>query len=88
MKVRHVPAAIRHYPRFVMRHGLKMLAHTFRGSTLRSMLGLEDSRAVFARYKAIRRAEREYLRWPEREGEPRPRGMVAGGAVRQPVAPG
>ena len=38
-----------------------MLAHTFRGSTWRSAIGLEDSRAVFARYKAIRRAEREYL---------------------------
>jgi radical SAM superfamily enzyme YgiQ (UPF0313 family) len=88
MKMRHVPAAIRHYPRFVMRHGLKMLAHTFRGSTWRSALGLEDSRAVFARYKAIRHAEREYLPRPERQ-EPQPRGMVApGSAVRQPVAPG
>jgi len=88
MKLRHLPAAIRHYPRFVMRHGLKMLAHTFRGSTLRSALGLEDSRAVFARYKAIRRAEREYLPPPGRK-EQRPRGMVApGGTIRQPVVPG
>jgi radical SAM superfamily enzyme YgiQ (UPF0313 family) len=70
MKVRHVPAAIRHYPRFVMRHGLKMLAHTFRGSSWRSALGLEDSRAVFARYKAIRRAEREYLPSSERDDHP------------------
>jgi len=61
MKVRHVPAALRHYPGFVARHGLQMLAHTFRGSTWRSALGLEDSRAVFARYKAIRREEREYV---------------------------
>jgi hypothetical protein len=38
-----------------------MVAHTFRGSSWRSMLGLEDARAVFARYKAIRRAERDYL---------------------------
>jgi hypothetical protein len=38
-----------------------MLAHTFRGSSLKSMLGLENARTVFARYKAIRRAEREYL---------------------------
>jgi anaerobic magnesium-protoporphyrin IX monomethyl ester cyclase len=61
MKVRHIPAVLRHYPAFVMRHGRRLFAHTFRGSTWRSAIGLEDSRAVFARYKAIRRAEREYL---------------------------
>ena len=58
MKVRHLPSVLRHYPAFVLRHGPAMLAHTFRGSTWRSVLGLEDSRTVFARYKAIRRAER------------------------------
>jgi anaerobic magnesium-protoporphyrin IX monomethyl ester cyclase len=67
MKVRHVPAVLRHYPRFVMRHAPAMLAHTFRGSTWRSALGLESSRAVFARYKAIRHAEREYLT-PQKPG--------------------
>jgi anaerobic magnesium-protoporphyrin IX monomethyl ester cyclase len=61
MKVRHMPAALRHYPLFVLRNAPRMLAHTFRGSSWRSVLGLEDARAVFARYKAIRRAEREYL---------------------------
>lgn len=61
MKLRHLPAAIRHYPWFVLRHWPSMLRHTFRGSTWRSVIGLEDARAVFARYKAIRRAEREYL---------------------------
>jgi radical SAM superfamily enzyme YgiQ (UPF0313 family) len=61
MKVRHIPSVIRHYPGFVLRHGRRMLAHTFRGSSWRSALGLEDSRTVFARYKAIRRAERDYL---------------------------
>ena len=61
MKVRHLPAVVRHYPLFVMKNGAKMLAHTFRGSTWRSALGFEDSRAVFARYKAIRRAERQYM---------------------------
>ena len=38
-----------------------MMRHTFRGSSLRSVLGLESERDVFVRYKAIRRAEREYL---------------------------
>ena len=79
MKVRHVPAVLRHYPRFVLRHAPAMLAHTFRGSTWRSALGLEDSRAVFARYKAIRRAEREYLH--EEDGDAgsrtRPPSLVA-----------
>jgi hypothetical protein len=38
-----------------------MMAHTFRGCTLKTMLGLEDERAAFGRYRAIRRDEREYL---------------------------
>jgi hypothetical protein len=38
-----------------------MVAHTFRGSSLRSMLGLESERDVFHRYRKIRRAERDYL---------------------------
>ncbi len=61
MKARHLPAVLAHYPSFVLRNWPRMLAHTFRGSTWRSALGLEDARGVFARYKAIRRAEREYL---------------------------
>ena len=61
MKLRHMPAAFRHDPWFVMRHGPKMLAHTYRGCTLRSVLGLEDNRKSFARYKRIRRQERVYL---------------------------
>jgi hypothetical protein len=61
MKVRHVPAVFRHDPWFALTHGRKMFAHTFRGSSVRSILKLEDERRVFARYKAIRTAEREYL---------------------------
>jgi hypothetical protein len=61
MKLRHFWPVLAHSPRFVLGHGREMLAHTFRGSSLRSMLGLEDERTVFARYQAIRRAEREYL---------------------------
>jgi hypothetical protein len=39
-----------------------MLAHTFRGgSFFKALLGLEDERAVFARYRAIRKREREYV---------------------------
>jgi anaerobic magnesium-protoporphyrin IX monomethyl ester cyclase len=61
MKLRHLPAALVHSPRFGLRHGMKMLAHTFRGSTLRSLLGLEDERKAFERYRAIRKAERAYV---------------------------
>jgi hypothetical protein len=61
MKVRHLPGVLRHYPGFVLRNAPQMLAHTFRGSTWRSALGLEDERAVFRRYKLLRAAEREYV---------------------------
>jgi len=61
MKVRHIPAALLHDPWFVFRHAPQMLTHTFRGCTLRSVLGLEDERKAFERYKAIRHQEREYV---------------------------
>jgi hypothetical protein len=65
MKTKHFPAALRHDPGFVLRHAPQMFAHTFRGSTWRSALGLESQRDVFRRYKEIRRQEREYVREPE-----------------------
>ena len=65
MKVRHLPAVVRHDPLFVLRNGRRMLAHTFRGTTWRSVLGLESSRDVFQRYRALRAAERNYLDWPD-----------------------
>jgi hypothetical protein len=61
MKVRHMRAAIAHDPWFVLTHGRRMLAHTFRGTTWRTWLGLESERAAFERYREIRRKEREYL---------------------------
>jgi anaerobic magnesium-protoporphyrin IX monomethyl ester cyclase len=61
MKVRHFPTALRHDPVYVSRNSLKMLRHTFRGSTLRTWLGLEPERAAFDRYKTIRQAEREFF---------------------------
>jgi radical SAM superfamily enzyme YgiQ (UPF0313 family) len=65
MKVRHMGAVASHDPGFVLRNGARMLAHTFRGSTWRSMVGLESARDVFHRYRAIRRRERQYLDWPD-----------------------
>ncbi len=62
MKVRHIRAVFRLNPRFVLTHWRLMLAHTFRGgSFLKSLLGLEDDRRTFARYRAIRQAERRYV---------------------------
>jgi hypothetical protein len=61
MKVRHMPAAFRHDPLFVLRHARRMFTHTFRGASWRNWLGLEDDRAAFRRYKALRRREREYV---------------------------
>jgi hypothetical protein len=46
---------------FVLRQGHKMLAHTFRGSTWKSALGLGLSPQVYERCQAIRKAERNYL---------------------------
>jgi len=61
MKLGHFWPAFSHNPLFVLRHGAAMIAHTFRGSSIRSMLGLETERDVFERYRSIRRRERDYL---------------------------
>jgi len=65
MKVRHMGAAFRHDPVFVLQNGPKLLAHTFRGTTWRSICGLESARDVFARYRRRRVREREYIDWPD-----------------------
>jgi radical SAM superfamily enzyme YgiQ (UPF0313 family) len=61
MKLRLLPSAFLHSPGFVLRHGLEMLAHTFTGTTLKSLIGLESERAVFERFRESRRAEQEAL---------------------------
>jgi hypothetical protein len=65
MKVRHMATAILHDPAFVIGYGRRMFAHTFRGSTWRSAFGLEEERAAFSRYRAIRQGERNYVDWPD-----------------------
>jgi len=64
MKVRHIPAAFRHDPWFVLTHARQMFAHTFRGSSWKTWAGLEDERVAFRRYKALRHHEREYVSAP------------------------
>ncbi len=88
MKLRHFPAALRHDPRFVVRHGRQMLAHTFRGSTWRSLVGLESARTVFGRYRAHRAREREYVDWPDPMSDQGVDGPVLSGAVRVHVTVG
>jgi anaerobic magnesium-protoporphyrin IX monomethyl ester cyclase len=58
MKLKHMPAALRHSPWFVVRNARAMMRHTFAGSSVRSILGLESDRAVFERFRAIRREQR------------------------------
>ena len=60
MKLKHMPAALRHSPWFVLKNAPKMMRHTFAGSSLRSILGLESDRVVFDRYRAIRREQRAH----------------------------
>ncbi|MEK6302138.1 MAG: radical SAM protein [Acidobacteriota bacterium] len=61
MKVKHMPVAFAHNPGFVLRRAHKMAAHTFRGATLKTFLGLEDEHKAFERYREIRKAERAYI---------------------------
>jgi radical SAM superfamily enzyme YgiQ (UPF0313 family) len=61
IKLRHMPAALKHDPWFVLRHGRAMLTHTFAGSTLASVLGLRSARTVFQRFRETRHRERRQL---------------------------
>jgi anaerobic magnesium-protoporphyrin IX monomethyl ester cyclase len=61
MKVRHMPPVFAHDPAFVLRNGLSMLRHVFRGSTLKTWLRLETERDAFRRYREIRKVERQYV---------------------------
>jgi radical SAM superfamily enzyme YgiQ (UPF0313 family) len=75
MKLRHLPVVVRHDTAYVIANGLRMLRHTFRGTSLRTWLRMEDERTAFRRYKDIRRKEREFF--PETAAVPgvlRPRG--------------
>ena len=61
MKLRHLPSVFFHHPLFLLRHGAKVLAHIFRGMTLKTLFGLESERKAFERYRRIRQAERIYV---------------------------
>jgi len=61
MKLRHIPVVMLRSPGFILRNAFKMFRHTFRGSTLKTFLGLEDEQRAFERYRALRMQERSYL---------------------------
>ena len=60
MKTKHIFSTAAHNF-YVFRHTFGLLAHSFRGSSLKSMLGLEDERKVFERYRSLRNSERIYV---------------------------
>lgn len=61
MKTRHFWALFQDDPVFALRSAPRMFAFTFRGCTMRSLLGLDSELHAFGRYRAIRTAERNYL---------------------------
>jgi hypothetical protein len=61
IKLRHARAVFRDRPAFVLHNALRMFGHTFRGSTWRTFLRLEDQRKAFERYRRLRAQERNYL---------------------------
>jgi len=69
MKLKHLPAAFVHSPWFSLRNSLAMTAHTFAGTTIRSMFGLEGQWSVFERYRQARRLARTYVELPPEVSE-------------------
>jgi radical SAM superfamily enzyme YgiQ (UPF0313 family) len=61
MKLRHTRVTLAHDPLFMLRHIPRLWAWGYRGGTLKTLLGLEDERKAFERYRRIRAAERVYL---------------------------
>ena len=61
IKLRHFPVAFLHNPSFILRNGRRMLRHTFRGCSLKTLLGFEDEHRAFERYRSLRAEERVYL---------------------------
>jgi anaerobic magnesium-protoporphyrin IX monomethyl ester cyclase len=62
IKARHWWTLIKHDPLFMARNFLRIAGFNFRGSTLKTFLGLEPERRAFERYRKMRAAERDYVR--------------------------
>jgi anaerobic magnesium-protoporphyrin IX monomethyl ester cyclase len=61
MKLRHMPVVLAHTPWFILRNGLRMLGHTFRGCSLRSLVDVQEEHRSFERYRELRTRERVYI---------------------------
>jgi hypothetical protein len=61
MKLRHTRVTLAHDPLFMLRKIPRLFAWGYRGGTLKTLLGLENERKAFERYRGIRAAERTYL---------------------------
>jgi anaerobic magnesium-protoporphyrin IX monomethyl ester cyclase len=61
IKARHWLTLFKHDPLFMVRNIKRIADFNFRGSTVKTFLGLEDERRAFARYRGIRAAERSYV---------------------------
>ena len=74
MKCRHLPAAFAHDPLFVLRHGVQMCRHTFRGSTWRTWLASSPSARPSG--ATARSGTVSASTWPDRLVPWRPRGST------------
>jgi radical SAM superfamily enzyme YgiQ (UPF0313 family) len=61
MKLRHMGVVFVRNPWFIIRNATRMFGHTFRGSDLKSLTGLEDEHLAFERYRSLRTHERLYI---------------------------
>lgn len=61
IKARHWLTLFKHDPLFMARNIGSIAGFNFRGSTIKTFLGLEDERRAFARYRGMRAAERNYV---------------------------
>jgi anaerobic magnesium-protoporphyrin IX monomethyl ester cyclase len=61
IKARHWLTLFKHDPLFMVRNIKRIADFNFRGSTVKTFLGLEDERRAFARYRGMRAAERSYV---------------------------
>ena len=61
MKLRHMQSILFHEPLFLLRNAHRMFGHTYRGCTLKTLLGIEDEHRAFERFREIRNQERAYI---------------------------
>jgi len=61
IKSRHIFSVFLHEPWFVIRNAHRMFGHTYRGCSVRTLLGLEDENRAFEKYRELRNQERAYI---------------------------